>query len=93
MMTKLELFVSEQIKTLVPNYDMVQLTATVSSSSYSIEFFATVNGKRMQCFEMIDEGVFTEKKFNIASKTIANHFRNLPNFNADGINKYSVVLK
>ena len=41
-MTELELFVSEQIKTLVPNYEAVELKATVSSSSFSVEFFATV---------------------------------------------------
>ena len=56
-MTELEPFVAEQIKTLVPSYDTVELKATVSASSFSVEFFATVNGKKMQCFEMIDEGI------------------------------------
>lgn len=92
-MTDLELFVSGQIKTLVPSYDIVELKATVSSASFSVEFFATVDGRKMQCFEMIDEGIFTEKNFNVASKAIANYFRELPDFNADGINKYTVVLK
>ena len=91
-MTELELFVAEQIKTLVPSYDTVELKATVSASSFSVEFFATVDGKKMQCFEMIDEGMFTEKNFNAASKAIANYFRNLSDFNTDGINKYTVVL-
>lgn len=92
-MSELELFVAEQIKTLVPSYDTVELKATVSASSFSVEFFATVDGKKMQCFEMIDEGMFTEKKYNAASKTIANYFRGLSDFNAGGINKYTVVLK
>ena len=91
-MTELELFVAEQIKTLVPNYNTVELKATVSASSFSVEFFATVDGTKMQCFEMIDEGMFTEKNFNAASKAIANYFRNLSDFNTDGINKYTVVL-
>lgn len=47
----------------------------------------------MQCFEMIDEGMFTEKNFNAASKAIANYFRGMPDFNADSINKYTVELK
>lgn len=92
-MTELELFVSEQIKTLVPNYDIVELNAIVNSSSFSVEFFATVDGKKMQCFEMIDEGMFTEKDFNTASRAIANYFRGLSDFNANGINKYAMVLK
>lgn len=92
-MTELELFVSKQIKTLVPSYDTVELKATVSLSSYSVEFFATVDGKKMQCFEMIDEGLFTEKNFNAASKAIANYFRGLSDFNTESINKYTVKLK
>ena len=92
-MTELELFVAEQIKTLVPSYDTVELKATVSASSFSVEFFATVDGKKMQCFEMIDKGMFTEKAFNAVSKTIVNHLRKLPNFKANSINKYTIVLK
>ena len=86
MMTESEIFVSKQIRTLVPNYDSVELKATVSSSSFSVEFFITISGKKMQC-------MFTEKNFNIISKAIANHFRGLPNFNTDSINKYTITLK
>ena len=93
MMTESEIFVSKQIRTLVPNYDSVELKATVSSSSFSVEFFITISGKKMQYFEMIDKGMFTEKNFNIISKAIANHFRGLPNFNTDSINKYTITLK
>ena len=92
-MAKLEHFLAEQMKTLVPNYDTVELKATVSSSSFSVEFFVTVNGKRKQCFQMIDDGQFTEKNFNIFSKAIANYVRGLPDFIKKDINKYSVVLK
>ena len=92
-MSELELFLSEQMKKLVPSYDIVELKATVSPSSFSVEFFATVDGKKMQCFQMIDDGQFTEKNFNIFSKAIANYVRELPDFNKNGINKYSVVLK
>lgn len=92
-MSELELFISKQIKILVPSFETIELKASVSTSSFSIEFFATINGKRMQCFEMIDEGMFTEKDFNAVSKTIANYFRGLPNFKANSINKYTVLLK
>ena len=92
-MIELELFISEQIKTLVPNCDTIELKATVSSSSFSVEFFATVDGNKMQCFEMIEEGMFTEKNFNVVSKAIANYCRGLTDFNANGINKYTVELK
>ena len=93
MTTELELFVSEQIKALIPIYETVELKATVSLSSFSVEFFATVDGTKMQCLEMIDEGMFTEKNFNAASKAIANYCRGLADFNANSNNKYSIVLK
>lgn len=92
-MTESEIFVAEQIKTLVPNYDIVELQVTVSLSAFSVEFFATVDGKKMQCFEMIDKGMFTEKKFNDVSKAIANYFRELPDFNAKSFSKYAMILK
>lgn len=92
-MNELENYVSEQLKTLVSNYDVIELEAAVTSSSVSVEFFATVEGKRMQCFQMIDNGMFTEKDFNAVSKAIANYIRRQPDFNKDGINRYAVVLK
>lgn len=92
-MNELENYVSEQLKTLVSNCDVIELEAAVTSSSVSVEFFATVEGKRMQCFQMIDNGMFTEKDFNAVSKAIANYIRRQPDFNKDGINRYAVVLK
>ena len=92
-MTELENFVSEQIRTLVPNYEEIDFRASVSTVSYAVEFFATVGGKRMQCFEMVDKGMFTEKDFDIVSETIVNRLRSLPDFNKTGINKYTMTLK
>ena len=101
MMTESEIFVSKQIRTLVPNYDSVELKATVSSSSFSVEFFITISGKKMQCFEMIDKGMFIEKNFNIISKAIAKQNKKTPADNrsnavikaANIINKYTITLK
>lgn len=91
--TELETFVAEQIKTLIPHYDMVELEAAVTASSLSVEFFVTVDGKKMQCFQMIDDGLFTEKNFNTAAKAIAAYVREQPDFRQDGINRYHVVLE
>ena len=92
-MTELELFVSEQIKMLVSNYSTIELKATVTSNSFSVEFFAKIGERKMQSFEMIDEGMFSEKQFKVVAKKLANYFRSLSNFNKEGLNKYTVVLK
>lgn len=91
-MTKMECFVAEQIKKLIPNYESIDLNATVTLSSFSVEFFATINGVKMQCFEMIDKGLFTEKEFNSISRNIANYCRALPEFNKSGLNKYRLTF-
>ena len=49
-MKDLENFISKNIKKLVPNYDIIELKATITSSSLSVEFFATVNGKKINVF-------------------------------------------
>ena len=48
---------------------------------------------KMQCFEMIDNGMFTEKNFDVVSKDIANYVRKLPEFDVEGINKYTIILE
>ena len=65
----------------MPNYDTIKLEITVHlfnarkfTRSFSLEFFATVDGKKMQCFEMIDQGMFTENDFDSVSSDIAEYF-------------------
>ena len=77
-MNEAELFIAEEIKTLVPNYDTIELDVTVYSPDYSLnfslEFFATVDGKKMQCFDLFYKGMFTEKDFISVSESIARYF-------------------
>ena len=86
-------FVMHEIQDLVPKYNIIELTAIVSSRSFSVEFFATIGEKRMQCLQMVEDGYFTEKDFNIFSKNIAKYIRKLPSFDELITNKYKVVLK
>lgn len=92
-MTESEKFIFEKIKQLVPNCDKVEFKASVNRSSYSVEFFALVDGKRLQCFEMIDVGLFTEKEFKDVSKAVAEHLRSRSDFKTDGVNKYEFLLE
>ena len=92
-MTDFESYVSEQIKLLVPKYDVIELDAAISTKSVSVDFFATVDGRKMQCFQMIDEGLFSEKLFRAVAKAVAAYARTLPDFKQDSINHYNIVLK
>lgn len=91
--SSLDDFVEQEIKNLVPKYNTIDLTATVGSTSFSVEFFATIGEKRMQSIQMVEDGHFTEKEFNAFSKKVANYIRKMPNFDKHGINKYKVLLK
>ncbi len=92
-MTELEeRTVAEQIKKLVPHYSMIEFRAAVSLSSYTIEFYVTLNGRKMQCYEMIEEGFFSEEEFNDLSKTIAHFFREQPDFQEGKRNIYTLTI-
>ena len=91
-MTELERFVAEKIVTLVPRYDQIDLTAVVDAFSFSVEFFVTLDGGRMQCFDMVDAGMFSEKMFNTVSRDIAVFCRKHPDFLEGKLNKYTLTL-
>lgn len=86
-------FIAKQIKTLVPEYESLQVKVKVNSTSYSVVFSAVISGKEKQCFEMIDEGLFTENDFDKVAKTIADYYRSLPSFDENKLNKYTVFLR
>lgn len=91
-MSDLELFVKDEIKKLVPNCCEIELNAMVDSSSYSVEFFVIINGERHQCYEMIEDGIFSEEDFDIVAKEIADYIRGMDCFKKEGINKFDVVM-
>lgn len=91
-MTELEKFFSNKISQLIPNYDKLEVRANVSDSSYMIEFFVTINGKRMQCYDMVDDGTLVEKELDDVFESIAQFIRNMSDYKKGEINKISFVL-
>ena len=43
-MTELEKYIINQLKQLVPDADIFEVRANIGNKSYSIEFFATIDG-------------------------------------------------
>ena len=91
-MTDCYIFIKEQIVQLVPMYDKIEMRASISDSSCSIEFFVTVNGKRMQCFDMIDNDLIKESDFDIVANIIAEYVRNTTGYKKGEVNKFSFVF-
>lgn len=92
-MTELEKFISEQISRLVPVFEKLEVRANISDSSYSIEFFTTIRGKRMQCFDMVDDGFIKEKELDAVSESIADYVRKTEEYQKGKINKISTIIE
>lgn len=92
MTSDLETYVSGKISKLVPNFEKIEFKAQISDASYSIEFFATIDGKRMQNFEMIDNGMMNEEEFDEFSKDVAQYVRSSNDYNSGEVNEYSFEI-
>lgn len=91
-MSELERYVSEQITQIVPKYDKLEIRANIGDLSYSIEFYATIAGKRMQCYDMADEGLIRETELDAIFQNIAAYVRNTKEFIRGTTNKYSFTI-
>lgn len=89
---KLEKYVAEHIHDLISDYEKIEFIVFVSAESYSVEFFVTNNGERKQNFDLIDEGVISEDKFDVFAKNTAEFVRNLPDFIKGKVNKFAFDL-
>lgn len=88
-MNELEKFVNEQIKQIISDFEKLQFLATIGDTSYSIEFFVLINGKRKQCFELVDEHIIESEKLEKVFSNIEKFIRNSPDYTKDKINKFS----
>lgn len=86
-MTNLKIYAKEQIATLIPKVENLELRATVSDSSYSIEFFVLVGGERKQCYELADDGIVDEEKLDQVLSLIAEYIRNDADYKKGSVNK------
>lgn len=92
-MTELEKYIISQLKQLIPDADEFEVRANIGDKSYSMEFFASIDGEKRQCYDMIDKGIFKEKDFDITVKRIAEYIRNCPKYHPGEINKFFFTAK
>lgn len=90
-MTELETYIIDQLKQLVPNAEALEVRAIISDSSCSVEFFATIEKRKYQCFDMIDNGIIKEKDYDATVKQIAKHIRNSSEYCSGQINKFLIT--
>ena len=88
-MLELEKYIITNLEKLVPNAEGFEIRANISDKSYSLEFFAIIEGVRYQCYDMIDDGLVKEKDFDTAVKQIAKYIRTSPEYKSGEVNKIS----
>ncbi len=92
-MNSLEKFVTEEIKKIVPVFEVLEVRFNVGDSSYSMEFFVTIDGKRMQCYDMVDDGTIIEEMMDEIFDSIAKYTRVSETYKSGEINKTSFRLE
>lgn len=88
-MPDLQNYAKEQIAKIVPEFDGLELKATVNDSSYSVEFFVMINGERKQCYELADDGAVDEDELDEVLARIAEFIRKGPDYKKGTVNKVS----
>lgn len=91
-MSELKEFIKNKLLTLVPSGEKLEICVHIGDSAISLEFFATINGKRMQCYDMIDNGLIDESTFDSVVKEIATQIRLSPEYKNGEVNKLQFTL-
>ena len=91
-MSDLEKYVADTLAPLVPTYEKLDVRANVGDNTHSVEFFATINGKKMQCYDMTDNGMIKEKDLDVAFNAIAEYIRKTADYIPGTINKIKFSL-
>lgn len=76
----------------MPKFEKIKFQATIDDSSYSLEFFVTVDGVQKQCYELADEGVIAETDIDCIFAEIARDIRICSEYKRGDINKFSFQL-
>lgn len=90
-MTELQSQVISKLTQLVPNAEAFEVRANVGDKGFSFEFFATIDGVKQQCYDMIDCGLINEKDFDNTAKQIAKCIRSSDEYCPGEIKKSPLV--
>lgn len=72
------------------NLGAIELLALVTSTSYEVVFYATVDGKKYQSNALTAEGLFDILKMDEFYSKVATIIRNASNFKSDSMNIVTV---
>lgn len=86
-MNGLEAYAKEQLSPILPTLDGLELRGKVGDSSYWLECFVQVEGKRMQCYDLVDEGRVDQDTLDQALARIAQYIRDHADYKKGELNE------
>ena len=92
-MTDFKKCVKTQVRSIVPDCSIIEARGSVSDSSYGIEFYVTVGNKRLQCFDMVDNGIIKENELDNVLNTIAQCYRTQDCYQKGKSNRFSITIE
>ena len=61
-MNQIEKFTTEKLKHLCPRAEEIEVRAEIGKCSYYFVFWATMDGLKKQCYEMIDNAEYVRNR-------------------------------
>lgn len=92
-MTELESYIVNQLTQFTPKAEKLEVRMNVGDEYVSLEFFATTDGVRRQCYDMIDKGEIEEKSFYAVARQIASQIRASADYRPGEVNKVAFTAE
>lgn len=90
---ELKQYIWKLISKLLPDVESIEVRAYVNDFSYSVEFWVTIHGDKLQCFEMVDKGILKESDVKSVNQSIAKFIRQSSTYKKGKLNKINLNIK
>ena len=92
-MNEIKEYIIAQVGKMVPEFEKLEFRASISDTSRSSEFFITRAGERLQCYEMVDNGLLSDEKLDETFAAIADYWRKCADYKKGQINKLNFIYE
>jgi hypothetical protein len=74
-MNEIEVFALKQIKRISPVFSKIEFEGRVWDTGRTMTFLLTIDGKRHQCYKLVDDGIIVENVLESVFDAIASFIR------------------
>ena len=86
-------FIKKEIKRVISNATPHSIRGFVGEKSYGIEWWVVLDGKKIQCYELVDEEVIaSDEPIDKANENIANYIRKMDSYKSGKPNRFDASL-